>query len=60
MDPIAAVSQADTPSQISIRVARVALDAEQQQGAAAIELLRQAAQLQAQTLHEQGRLDVYG
>ena len=60
MDPVSAVSNLDVSNQISVLVAKKSLDEQSQEGAAAIALLQQAAQVQEQTQRPaSGRLDVY-
>ncbi|MBI1191364.1 MAG: putative motility protein [Tepidisphaera sp.] len=53
------IQQADVQNQISIKVARKTLDAEQQQGDAAIALIKAAAEVAKQT-GAGGKLDVQG
>lgn len=51
------ISQADVQNQVSIKVARKALDAQQQQGDAAVALIKAAAEVARQT-GAGGTLDV--
>lgn len=54
----AAISGVDLSSQVSVRVARLTLDQAQQQGQAAVELLKAAADVRQASRRSDGGLDV--
>ena len=56
MDQIPDLTSVDLASQVSVKVARKALDAQKQQGEAAIQLLQAAAKVQADSAS--GGLDI--
>ncbi len=56
MESLPAVSNLDLSNQVSVQVAKKAMQVQKDQGDAAIELLRQAAKVTAST---QGRVDTY-
>jgi len=49
MDQIPALSTLDLSSQISVKVARKALDAQKEEGAAIVQLIQSAAKVQSET-----------
>lgn len=62
MDAIPGVGQVDLSSQISVAVARKAMDAQKQEGQAAIQMLESASKVQSQEAHasKDGGIDVVG
>lgn len=63
MSALSAVEGVDLSSAVSVAVARKALDSQEQQGEAAVELLKRAAevgeQARAQVAQNRGGVDVY-
>jgi len=60
MESTPGIGKVDLSSQISVMVARKALDMQKQQGDAALELLKAASDVENQTQSDDGAVDVYG
>lgn len=62
MDQLPALSNLDLSNQVSVTVARKALDVQQQEGAAVVQMLQTAADIQPSSHHpvpSQNGLDLY-